>query len=1191
VKIKKLEMVGFKSFVDKTIVRFDHDVTGIVGPNGCGKSNVVDAIKWVMGEQSPSRLRGKAMDDIIFNGSEAKGPAGFAEVSITFDNTDGLTPPEYRDYAEIMVTRRLDRQGRSDYLINRTPVRLMDITNLFLGTGVGRRAYSIIEQGRIGFIVSSKPADRRNMIEEAAGITKFKVRKRAAERKMDATRQNLLRVGDILGELEKSLASLKRQAQKAERYKRYRDEVRDLELWTASFRYLDIFTETRVVRGLLDARSAEEEGQRMALRVREAELESERLRVDEIGAAAQQAQNQTYELDNKVRMLEGQVQQHLDRLLSLQEREQVAERELGELTGQRKQLAAEEESLASVLADLEKAEAEAAEALAQQTQELERRRLTVGEAERAVSNARGRLGDAQKRIARGEAVLATFERRREEGRARLQKLATEREALEARAVELAQDKEALLARLEGLRSGRLQTAQHKETIETELKDLREQIRHSDRELEELRGELAQKRSRLGSLRELQQRFEGVGAGVRALMTQYEGEGALGLVADRFDCPPELTAALAGALGPALQHIVVDDVEAGMKALAFLRAEERGRATLVPRRPRRVIRPLPRVEGEGVRGRLVDLVETQDRELARHLLGDVVVVESLEVALRLQRDGVQAELVTLEGERLAIDGTLTGGAADDASAHMLEMKREIRELETVVAALEEKSATATARHGELRKGIAQRQAAIDAARSAAHDAEIAIVTADKDVRNLEAEALNATKRAEALRAEQQSLEAQLEQANDEERLAREEIEGARAAEQEATQELDAASAVHAQRLTSVEEQSARVTEVRVRAAQARERAESDRGALGRLRRSLEELDQRETRLRGDVEDGARQQGVLTAKVFGCREELHETVGLAMRAHEVLGAARERHEEARMALGELEVHLRSLRSQIEEVTGAVGDLTLRDRELEIELEHLVDAQRERHRVELAKILGDYHDRPLPDEQVRQRITELLRLIDRMGEINLMAIEEYEEKSERFEYLSGQKIDLEEALSKLEKAIRQMNRESRRMFKEAFVAINERFKQIFPVLFRGGKAELKLTDPNDVLETGIDIIAQPPGKRLGSLELMSGGEKALTAVAMIFAIFQYKPSPFCLLDEVDAPLDEANIGRFAEAIRQMTARSQFIVITHSKRTMEYTDVLYGVTMEQPGISKLVSVELRGDRRPVVDGEAAVA
>jgi len=1197
-KIKKLEIVGFKSFVDKSVLYFDHDVTGIVGPNGCGKSNVVDAIKWVMGEQSPSRLRGKAMDDVIFNGSENRGPHGFAEVAITFDNSDGLTPPEYRDYPEITVSRRLDRSGRSDYMINRTPVRLMDVTNLFLGTGVGRRAYSIIEQGRIGFIVSSKPADRRSMIEEAAGITKFKVRKAAAERKMGHTRNNLLRVGDILGELERSLASLKRQAQKAERYKRYRDEVRDLELWIASFRYLELFGETKVVRTRLDTESAASEGSRLALRVKEAELEAERADTDRLGSEVEKSQNRTYELDNEVRLYEGQIQQLIDRLRALREKEQLAERELGELIGQRDALDEERKGLAAALEDLEAAEAEAEGVLKRESAELERRRLAVAEAERAVSNARGRVGDAEKRIARAEAVLASFEKRREEGHARLERMGAEKDALARRADEQRQEAEELAARLEGLKSGREQTAAKKDEIEAELRALRDQIRGSDEEVERLREENATKRSRLRSLRELQQKFEGVGAGVRALMTRYAPSaderaerGIVGLVADRIQCPPELTQALAGAMGERLQEVVVERQEDGLRALDWLRAEGLGRATLWPRRPRRVVQAKAPVAGAV--GWLSDLVRCapEDEALVRALVGEVLVVEDLATALRLQRSGVNAQLVTREGEQLSALGALTGGAGDESASHLLDMKREIRELEGVVGTLTKELETAVQRHNELRRGIAQRQAAIDSARTQAHDAEIAIVKADKDVRRLQAEATESARRSEVMGDEMANLVQALSDAFAEETAGQEEIAAARKSRDEAAQELDAASGIHDERLRAVEEQSRAVTEVRVRAAQARERAESDRTALGRLERSIEELDQREQRLRGDVEAGAKEQGRLSAELLFSREKLHLTVDSAMKAHEALGAVRARHDAARHALGEREVALKELRSKLEVVSAEVNQLAIRDRELAMELDHLLESIEERHRVDLRKQLTEYHARPLPDREQRERASELLRLINRMGEINLMAIEEYEEKAERFEKLDAQRVDLEDALKTLEKAIREMNRESRRMFKDAFIAVNERFKLLFPILFRGGKAELKLSDPNDLLQSGVEIIAQPPGKKLGRLELMSGGEKALTAVAMIFAIFQYKPSPFCLLDEVDAPLDEANIGRFAQAIRQMTDRSQFIVITHSKRTMEFTDVLYGVTMEEPGISKLVAVELRGDKRPVAGDERETA
>jgi chromosome segregation protein len=392
----------------------------------------------------------------------------------------------------------------------------------------------------------------------------------------------------------------------------------------------------------------------------------------------------------------------------------------------------------------------------------------------------------------------------------------------------------------------------------------------------------------------------------------------------------------------------------------------------------------------------------------------------------------------------------------------------------------------------------------------------------------------------------------------------------------------AESVLVERRRVVEEQATKATEVKVGATQSRERADRERSVLGQLDRSVAELNAREARLRDDVAIADRDQGQAAGRILLHHGRLSETAHEATGARNELSNHRARFDEAQTELGASEASLKQLRSTIDEQSSEFNALTLRERELTLSLQHLEEQVIDKHRVELAYVIGDHHARPVPDAGVTARAEELQRLIDRMGEINLTAIEEYEENAERYEYLTGQRRDLEDALTKLDKAIRQMNRESRALFREAFAAINERFKRIFPLLFRGGKAELRLTHPHDMLETGVEIIAQPPGKRLGSLDLMSGGEKALTAVAMIFAIFQYKPSPFCLLDEVDAPLDEANIGRFAEAIQQMTDRSQFIIITHSKRTMEFADVLYGVTMEQPGVSKLVSVELRSEKRP---------
>lgn len=1186
-KIKKVEICGFKSFVDRTVVNIDHDVTAIVGPNGCGKSNIVDAIRWTMGEQSAKNLRGKSMDDVIFNGSETRGPHSFAEVTLTFDNDDGLAPPEYKDYAEIAVTRRLDRTGDSEYLINKTPVRLMDVTSLFLGTGVGTKAYSIIEQGRIGFIVSAKPEDRRYLIEEAAGITKFKAKKKAAERKMDQTRQNLLRIGDIVSEIDKSLASLKRQAQKAERYKAYRSEIRDLELYVASHRFLELTVVGRVVREDLVVAEGVLEGQRAALRVREAELAADRLLANDAEQKVDRAQRKSHELDTQVRFLEQKIESSKQRLEGLRESSRLAERELGALSDRRNVLAGERDLLLSTLAELEAIEQNEAHELERETSVLEERKIAAQEAEATVNLARSRLSEAQQRIARAEAVLKGFERRRDEARSRLERLRTEREEQESRVVELVQQVDELRTRLDALKTGKETSADRKQELEEELKALRVQIQESERTVDRLRTELAERRSRLRSLEEIQRRFEGVGAGVRSVMTRFgqsdedrAKKGVLGLVADRIECPEAWTHALAGALGDRLQHVVVEDGEAGREVLEFLEQGDRGRATVVPRRPRRVVGPLRALPADDdIIGYLIDLVrfDVKDEWLARTLLADVVVVKSLAAAQRLFAAGVPGSFVTERGEMLDRHGAMTGGKGEQASAHMISVKREIRDLHGLVAKLDADMAAALAIFGELRNGIASRQAALDAARTEAHDAEIQMVKTEKDLKRAEDDLVRTRGRLEKVTLDADDLSQQLADAQGEEDDARTEIEGATTVKTDAGAALETNEQIYEERRSLVDAQNTKVSDVRVRAARAKQRAESDRQALDRLDKSVQELGEREKRIRGDLLRGAQQEGETLGGLFSAKEELEGAVTEAIAALEVLEEARTRYDALKADLNERDAALREIRQSIDHGARRVNDLTLESRELELAHTNLVQQVRERHRVELAKVLGDYHAREIPDANVKGRIDELLRLVERMGEINLTAIEEYEEQAKRYDYLATQKKDLEDALSQLDKAIKQMNRESKRLFKETFDEVAERFRQVFPRLFGGGKADLVLTNPEDLLETGVEIVAQPPGKKLGSIELMSGGEKALTAVSLIFSIFSYKPSPFCLLDEVDAPLDEANIGRFAEAIRAMTKHSQFIVITHSKKTMQTADVLYGVTMETPGISKLVSVELR--------------
>ena len=593
------------------------------------------------------------------------------------------------------------------------------------------------------------------------------------------------------------------------------------------------------------------------------------------------------------------------------------------------------------------------------------------------------------------------------------------------------------------------------------------------------------------------------------------------------------------------------------------------------------------------GRLRDLVQVapEDALLAEHMLGDVLVVEDLDTARRLyESDQGSGVLVTRGGVVLAPDGRLAGGDGEDGGAHLIEVKREIRELQDVVGRLQSEMDTASQHHASLRNAIAQRQASLETTRTDSHDKEIALVTAEKDLRRAEDAMRGASQRREQLRGEIGELSQVLSGDTAEESEALQERTAAQAVRADAEAGLAEATQVYRQHRDAVEEQGAVVTEVRVRAAQAKKQLEGDRAVVERLQQSLVEAEERKSRLAAELGSFAQQQGALAGRVAADKESLlvrsAESRGHSQRVAEL----RSSFDVARSELNAQESAMRRMRGEIDTDTEQATTLSVKEREVSLALAHMLEGVYDKHQVDVRLELNDYHDRPLPDAATHERIRELQSIVSRMGEINLTAIEEYEERSTRFEYLSNQKLDLETALSQLEKAIRQMNRKSRQLFRDTFHEINTRFKAMFPRMFGGGRAELRLTDPENLLESGIDIVAEPPGKKLVSIELMSGGEKALTAVSLIFAIFQFKPSPFCLLDEVDAPLDEANIERYCEMIRSMTDRSQFILISHSKTTMASADVLYGVTMETPGISKLVSVQMRDEDRAPLAGDSGL-
>jgi chromosome segregation protein len=1199
-RLKTLEMSGFKSFADRTVVTFEEGVTGVVGPNGCGKSNIVDAIRWVMGEMSAKHLRGSAMEDVIFNGCESRLPVGMSQVFLTFDNSDGRAPAEYAQYSEIQVGRRLYRSGESEYFINKTPCRLKDIIDLFLGTGVGTKAYSIVEQGMVGQIISSKPEERRMLIEEAAGISKFKARKEAALRKMESTRTNLARLSDILAELSRQINSLNRQAKKAERHARVSAELRERELSLAATRHRALRSEVDSLAGESGKLREVEVGASAELAGFEAEVEAARLAQTELERELDGIQQELYRVQHAIKMNESEQQHRTRERARLAEQAAADEAESATLAQRAAELADRigEANASLVVADLTLAGA--AESVAGIEGEVERLRDRHGAL-------RGEGEVLQREVmADGEAVatltaaIEHLERRRVDVTARIARDQSEIDAHDRRRVQLLEEVEQSGRTLDGARQLKLSLAQESEAALATLAQQRAALAEAETLLTPLREELGEKRSRLHSLRELRKSMEGYRDGVRAVLARADGKGKqlagiVGTVSELVETEPEFETALGAVLGERLQHIVVRSQQEGVEAIDYLRQAASGRSTFIPldvRLPGE--REAAELAGEGVVGPMMQFVRMSDdyRTIGQHLLGDVVLVEDLARALALWEGGAQrTTLVTRDGCVVDPSGVVTGGAAN-LEEQLVAQKRIVKELEEAVAALGGEATRAEGEAAKLRDRVQSIEESVEALNRDAHSEELKFVGQERDLERTREEFARCEAERDRLTVEAASLAEELRRIEQEQAEAarKREEHAARRADHEGTlAELQSALALAASELGGREQ---RLTELKVELAQAEERESSITRELADLVRQRVEALVAIGRIGGERIVAIAREEQLGREIEGLRAEMN----LALRSVEKLKESQRRHAErfeaGATALREREPAIREVRRRHDEALTSVHGLELKLTEQRSALRYLVDGILTRYHIDLPSAEAQYAHDDLDLEAEAAAVAELTDRLEKIGPVNVDAIQEFGELSERHDFLAHQHADLTASLENLSRAIQKINRTSRQRFRRAFDLVNEQFQMLFPKLFRGGRASLVLTDEENLLETGVEIVAQPPGKKLQSITLLSGGEKALTAVALVFSIFLIKPSPFCLLDEVDAPLDDANIDRFNELIRSMTPHSQFILITHNKRTMELADLLYGVTMEERGVSKLVSVRLAADRaEPVPEEESAVA
>jgi chromosome segregation protein len=1184
-RLEYITIHGFKSFGEKATVKILPGITGIVGPNGCGKSNVGEAVRWALGEQSAKSLRGQRMDDLIFHGSASRKPIGLAEVELTFSNDGELSIP----FSEIAVTRRLYRTGESGYLLNKAECRLRDILDLFAGTGANPRAYSVMDQDKLNHVLTAKPHERRIFIEEAAGIARYKQQRTETQGKLDATRQNLTRVRDVMEEVRRQLVSLERQAKKAQQYKALQAEKRDLALALLAADHATLTNgaaslETEVTRLRTGA-----DGLRARLSVlagREA-LQRE---------AIQASDHRLSDLRQSLQKVQGEVERLLERReqmgVQLREGAEEATRLSSEIlaTGERLTVLADERAgTRQALADAETLVLERTEAARTLEGRVETHRGGLaGDRDRleALRLEQMRLAGERTDLMRGAGELRE---RQNQLRRRAERLAGEVAQADAE-VETLTGRRAVVetARARALADlGSL--AAERAALERSLREREQELATATAELAEIRVMLAARQSSLDSVRELMRVREGYGAGVRAIFSdgpEVGLTGVVGTIAELLEVPRGLEQPVAAVLGERLEWVVVEQFKDARAAVAFLDSQHAGSATFLP------LECLSAANGHGGTGHgdarppatdgvrwVAGEVSGGTGRLVEYLLGGVGVVDDLDRAESLwRRNGVVATYVTPSGEVLSPTGRLSGGGERGGQHSLLGRKRELRELEDEVVALQARLEDAQALVARLDAEATTLRARLPLVHQAIAASEAARVSSEKDLEQSVREHERVVRHRETVGLESRQVAA--ESAETETTL--DALERRIAAAREAETAHEATMAALRETIetgrTREAELVAELSACRVELASATERLEALGRELTRLDQIESDLTERLAQARHRQTQNAERSAWLEAERERTDVAAREVALERDRIEEETRAAGARHEELLSALGEIETESGGLEAEVRRLVASTHELELSLTEHRVRRDELLQEARRTWGVDEAA-LGALHDPERDLETVRTRVAELDDRIAGIGAVNLVADEEYRELDERLTFLRTQHDDLVASVKDLEKALRGMTRTAQERFAQAFEEINRQFTQIFERLFEGGRAELRLVEPEegaDALDTGVELMAQPRGKRLQSVTLMSGGERALTGLALLFAIFYYRPSPFCVLDEVDAPLDDANIHRFLRMLRELTSQTQFVVITHNRKTMEAADVLYGVTMEEPGLSKLVSVNL---------------
>ena len=1181
--LKRLELQGFKSFADKTVLEFMPGITSVIGPNGSGKSNISDAIRWVLGEQSMKSLRGSKSLDIIFAGTQNRKSLGFAEASLVFDNTDGSLPIEY---TEVTVTRKIYRSGETGYYINKVPCRLKDVLELFMDTGIGKDGYSIIGQGKIDEILSNKSEDRRHIFEEAAGIVKYRVRKAESEKKLEHTKLNLLRINDILAEIETNIEPLKIQAEKAKKYLNLREELKNIEIGLFLYnieKYKkeleDIVKDEEIYKNQCN----DEEGRLERIKALKEELKSE---IDHITESIEEMSNLGFESKKEIEMLNSDINVSNTRIENNKQNKERFEKEIEELTARTKELEEEkkqkEEKKENLKQNREKFAKELEEKekeLAEITKKLSSKELEMEEHKKTVEENTDKKYELQASISEQDINYQNYQKRQTQIKNEMTGNISELDNTRMKKEEIAKE-------FYEIESKRNKILTDLEEVNKEKKEADRKIKDFDSKINMLSGEKRIKESKLKFLIETEKEKEGYIKSVKTLLKDCEttkelGKGMHGVLANIIEVPEEYQTAIEMCLGSSLQNIVTENEEDAKRLIEHLRKNNLGRASFLPISSVKG-KKLDRIKGKntGIIGIASDLIQYSKKfeNIILNLLGRTVIVQDMETAIRVAKDnGYSFRIITVEGDVINPSGAITGGSVAKKTVNILGRGREIEKLQKEIKKLEEQIQKLEKEKETYQESIEHVLEKASTFEKELQETEITYATGKEKINSIEENITRVETRLNKLKEESKKLEEQKQESMKNKADFQEKIQEINEENEKLKKIITEFAELNKDNQKYVDDLNFDITNLKISVSSFDESETSIEEIQERIHSEIESTNRSIENKKTQIEQIIQDNFDLEKAIEEIKEKIEKIKEEVKNSGSKIEELKEKRIQKNEKLAEQEQEINSKLKIIEELKAQMVKVDVKKTKLEEDINGIINKMWEEYELTPNNVV-DYR-KPENIQLTQKKVKDMRNQIKELGSVNVDSIEEYKNLKDRYDFMCEQRVDLESTMAKLRKIISDMTSIMKEQFKEKFEMINKNFAEVFRELFGGGTASLRLEDKDNILECGIEITVQPPGKKLQNMMLLSGGEKAFTAIALLFAILKINPAPFCVLDEIEAALDDVNVYRYAEYLKKFSKNTQFLVITHRKGTMEAADTVYGITMEENGISKLLSMKLKNN------------